>query len=116
MTGGPLRAILRAPMKGLFATAAFAMLLAGAACTNPCQELADRICGCQPDTNSQAACTQHVKDQMSAQVDKPTTGDNAYCEQLLGTCHDPATDRGMCDRLNTYQGKVDCGLAYPKPQ
>jgi hypothetical protein len=76
-----------------------------AGCKTPCLDLANEICSCQPDTTSQSNCQTNAQ---NAQATFTVRGeDDAYCQQKL--------DEGVCDcnRLNTPEGRVNCGLAYP---
>ncbi len=77
-----------------------------------CEELADRICGCLPEGTTRDTCKNQVKAQLKRDP-KPGGDVEAYCESKLATCS--SSDPGLCDRLNTCQGKVDCGLAYQCP-
>jgi hypothetical protein len=104
------------PFDRRFSAAVLAALgLWGMGCADPCEELAERICTCQPTETSQSACKSRVEEQLDKGPDKPTAGDDNYCEKLLDRCHDPEDDRAVCARLETPQGKIDCGLAYPAP-
>ncbi len=99
-------------MPTLRTAAAHAALVALAAlgCGTACEDLASRICGCQPAGTARDACNNEVKNLLGGA--SPTPDDESHCRTLLATCKDPSADTGMCDRLNTCQGKVDCGLAY----
>ncbi len=98
------------PALALAAVAALAL----ASCSNPCTELGNRICNCQPPGVAQDNCKNQVKTALGSGPDKPSQADEAYCQGRLATCNDPSKDPGMCSRLLTYQGKVDCGIAYPR--
>ncbi len=87
-----------------------------AACGDPCQDVADRICGCEVDSVHQSACRTRVSGSLKNGSYRPTQTDHAYCSHLLDTCPDPNDDPQMCIRLQTPQGKIDCGLAYPPAQ
>lgn len=89
-------------------------LFLSAGCTSNCQELADRICGCLFEGSSLDNCKAQVKSKLEHDP-KPTSADQAFCAGKLATCPSPGKDPGMCDRLNTCQGKVDCGLAHEPP-
>ena len=112
MTAGALRAILRPLMR----TARIAALVAGlaalalaAGCSTSCQDLADKICNCIQEGPNRDACTNRVKNVLKSGPYRPSGTDEAYCESLLGQCsHD-----NFCYWLNTEDGKVACGLAYP---
>jgi hypothetical protein len=93
------------------ALAAAAALLA--ACGSPCEDLATRICDCQPAGAIRDSCVQTVKNQVGRDATKPSQAQEQFCASKLSTCADPSKDSGVCDRLKTQQGKVDCGLAFP---
>ena len=98
-------------MRTVRAVIAAAALALAQGCGTNCQDLADRICDCLPAGALQTTC----KDQVKAQLErdpKPDGAAEAYCESKLATC---PGGQAMCDRLNTCQGKVDCGLAYADP-
>jgi hypothetical protein len=107
---------LARPVRRLFLIASLAFPLALAACGDPCQDVANRICGCEIDSTHQSACRTRVSDSLKNGTYKPSQTDHAYCSHLLDTCPDPADDPQMCARLSTPQGKIDCGLAYPPPK
>jgi len=92
-----------------------AVLAALASCGSPCQELGDRICDCQAPGVARDQCKSAVQTQLGSGAQKPGKADETFCQEKLATCHAPANDPGMCDRLATPAGKVDCGLAFPPP-
>ena len=72
-----------------------------AACSTPCQELARKICACEPTTSARSAC-----ERRAAQVENTSTVDQAqqdFCERHVDGCD--------CNALDTAAGKVACGLA-----
>lgn len=93
---------------GLVALAA----LAAAACGSPCQDLADRICNCQPQGSLRDSCTSSVKNQLGSYSQLPGNADENRCQELLKTCPDPASNPDQCQVLQTPAGKAACGLAY----
>jgi hypothetical protein len=94
--------------------AALAPLLALAAgCGSPCQDLAARVCNCQPAGGVRDACNQSVKNQLGNDATKPSQAQEASCTQLLSSCPDPTNDGTACDKLKTEGGKIACGLAAP---
>src|SRR5512144_2679003 len=96
--------------KLLAATALSALALLGLAhCGSPCQDLADRICNCQPAGTLQDNCKSSVKTQIGAT--NPTGADQAFCAARLKDCPDPSSDPGQCQVLQTQKGKAACGLA-----
>jgi hypothetical protein len=103
---------MRPPRIALSATLVAALALA--ACTNPCEELGDRICNCQPEGTFRTSCKTDVKNRVKAAGTTDARED--ACSALLGTCPDPGEVAGACDLLNTCQGKVSCGLALPPPE
>ena len=100
-------------MRTARAVIAVAALALAQGCDTSCQELANRICGCLLEGPTRDGCERQVEAQLEREP-KPDGNTQAFCESKLATCP-PAGDSGMCDRLNTCQGKVDCGLAYDCP-
>lgn len=90
-------------------------LAAGAAgCSQPCQDLGDRICQCEPEGQTRTTCKTNVKARVKAS--SPTADENSVCSAILGTCPDPNGDVNQCAwMLNTCAGRVACGLALPQP-
>lgn len=72
-----------------------------AACTTPCEELAEKRCACAPTVAEKNACENRAEQQRSR--NPPTDADEERCESFLRTCD--------CSRLRTAEGKRDCGLA-----
>lgn len=89
-----------------------ALAVSAAGCGGACQQLAERICKCQPEGSIRNNCNVQAQNQLK-QTPKPGQSDEDFCDARLGTCADPGKDPAMCDRLNGEQGKVDCGVAYP---
>ena len=85
-------------------------LLAVAGCGSACQDLAERICACQPVGNLRDACNASVKSEIGTQ--SPTDADQTFCQAKLATCPDPTNDQTKCDALQTPTGKAACGLSY----
>ncbi len=84
--------------------AAAVLLAALAACgTSPCQELGQRICGCQPGLDA-TTCKSQVEQEL-----KSTDPGKATCEQLLTTCTAPE-GLNLCEWMLTAAGKQACGL------
>lgn len=96
------------------AAALAALALAQGCGLTDCEQLADRICGCLLEGPTRDNCKNQVKAQLKREP-RPDSSAEAFCASKLATCHRAGDDPGMCDRLNTCQGKVDCGLAYPNP-
>jgi hypothetical protein len=87
-------------------------LLCAVGCGSPCQDLADRICNCQPSGTLRDSCKSSVKNQIDAA--KPTSSDQSYCSDRLKTCPDPESTPSQCQVLETQAGKEACGLAFPE--
>lgn len=92
----------------LVALAASALL----GCVSACQELADRICHCQPAGSLRDTCVSSVRNQLGNATQRPTGADQPRCETLLSTCPDPDVKASQCQRILTPEGKRECGLAY----
>jgi hypothetical protein len=88
--------------------------LGAAACGSPCEDLATRICNCQPAGALRDSCIQGMKNELSNDATKPTEATQQFCASRLASCPDPNDDKGQCDRLKTAKGKQDCGLAAPQ--
>ncbi len=105
-------------LAALLAPVILAAALAG--CGSPCQDLADRICACQPAGSLCDSCTSSVGNQIGGSGQHPEAADQKYCQSLLdGTaaqpaCPDPAVDAEACNTMQTPQGKIECGLAFPQ--
>ncbi len=101
-------------MRPILAALALAVLAATAAgCGSACKDLGYRICECQPVGPLRDSCNNGVNTQLGQGTQPPTSADQAYCQEKLATCPDPAVDLTACDKLNTAEGKAACGLAYP---
>ena len=78
-----------------------AALACASACTDPCLELAQKICDCQPTSALRDSCRQ------SASTEKGriniTSQDDQACSALVDGCD--------CHLLDTPEGKVKCGQA-----
>jgi hypothetical protein len=70
-------------------------------CTKPCVELGEKICACEQTHSARESCREAV----SAREEKinPSSEDNDRCEALIDKCD--------CTKLNTEEGKLNCGLA-----
>ncbi len=102
-------------MRKVFAPAALAALILGlglAACGSPCQDLAERICNCQPAGALRDNCKSSVKTQIGSL--QPTGADQSFCADRLKTCPDPESTPSQCEALQTQAGKEACGLAFPE--
>jgi ABC-type oligopeptide transport system substrate-binding subunit len=111
---------------------AAALALSAACATSPCQELGEKLCGCQPGT-TQDSCRTQVQEQLNAlgvgnpgfnglldhvEDGKPVTFED-YCQARLDQCTSKATEQGavFCEFLLTEEGKDLCGLTpkFPPP-
>lgn len=72
-----MRGFSEVPVRQLFSALALVALLAG--CSNPCEKLLDKLCGC-PGERAKLACTE-AKDRREAR-DKETP-DNERCKAQL---------------------------------
>jgi len=88
-------------MKHALATAAALLLVLGAACSSPCEELAAKICACEETRSDRDACERRASQQED--VANPSDADQERCERLVETCD--------CNLLDTAAGKRACGLA-----
>jgi hypothetical protein len=94
-------------MRRLLLIAAVAAL--GAACTKPCEQLADEICKCSPTGVSTETCKQQVSNAIGSI--SPTSNQESACSDYLDSCNAPS-GVSFCDWLQTAEGKTACGLAY----
>jgi hypothetical protein len=93
----------------IFSALLAAALLAG--CGSPCEDLADRICGCRPAGSERENCRRAVEQQIEEGDPRPGDAEQDLCERKLDTCHAPAGTE-LCDWIATEGGKVACGLAH----
>ena len=91
------------------------LLAAAAACSSPCQDLATRICECEPSGRARSNCQRAVENQIEGGSPRPGSGEQDFCEAKLKTCPDVSDDPTLCDRLQTEEGKRACGLAFDEP-
>ena len=87
-------------------------LLGMIGCGSPCQDLADRICNCQPAGTLRDSCKSSVKNQIGSA--NPSSSDQSTCSEKLKTCPDPESTPSQCQVLETQAGKEACGLAFPE--
>jgi hypothetical protein len=87
----------------LLLPASMLTLLLAAGCGNACLELADQICGCQPDQVTQANCQQRARDEEG--VFNVRKQDEQFCQHLLDT---HSCD---CKKLDTPEGRQACGTS-----
>ena len=84
----------------LLAVAALCPLVL-AACSTPCEELAAKICACEPSTSARDACERRAGQQSDA--NEPSEAEQNRCEGLIDGCD--------CNALDSRAGKRACGLA-----
>jgi hypothetical protein len=91
-------------LKPLLLLASVLTLHLVAGCANPCLNLADQICSCQPDDVTRSACQQRAREQEA--IFPVNSQDQQRCQQALDThvCD--------CQRILTPEGRVACRLAY----
>lgn len=75
-----------------------------AGCGNPCLQLADQICVCQPDDTSRVNCQQRAREQEA--IFSVGNDQQRLCQQALDT---KACD---CQKLITPEGRKACGIAF----
>jgi hypothetical protein len=78
-------------------------LLSG--CKSNCQQLSESLCNCANNAQLKAACLSRAATE--AGNINVTSEDNQLCGQLMNVCD--------CHVINTYEGKVNCGLARERP-
>jgi hypothetical protein len=101
LTGATLHVILPPPMRRL---AALLLLALAAACgSDPCQDLGERICACNPGSTTDA-CQSLTESQLN-----DASLSDGYCDQLLASCTAPS-GAVFCEWLLTADGKAACGL------
>lgn len=86
-------------------TLLLALLLAAAlgssACSTPCEELAAKICACEPTRSTIDACERRAADRQSKK--DPGESGQARCEKFIDDCD--------CHAIGTPAGDRACGLA-----
>lgn len=72
-----------------------------AACSTPCEDLAEKICACEVTTTAREACERRASDLQ----DRRGTSDSEQnrCDEFVDGCD--------CNALDTAAGKRACGLA-----
>ena len=96
-------------MRRLLAALAIALL---SACTEPCQELANRFCECSGGGSSQDSCERGAEDRLS-EIGAGDAKQN-QCEHWLDTCHAPPGAE-LCEWLRTTDAKAACGISLEEP-
>lgn len=96
----------------LLLAAALTATLTGAGCGSACQDLGDRICSCQPAGSVRDSCKSSIRNELGNVVN-PGDDQQKACETLLRTCPDFEAHPDQCRNLDTVDGKVACGMAFP---
>ena len=81
--------------------ALFVLVLA-TACSSPCEELAEKLCACEPGAEARRTCAER-KVQDAERRSALTDADQDRCESFVETCD--------CNQLGTAEGKRACGEA-----
>ena len=77
-------------------------VLTFSACADPCRQVAELVCACEPDQSSQRSCLSEVE--AARAVHPATDADLAACDEVL------ASAQCTCDALAL--GEIEaCGLA-----
>lgn len=71
------------------------------ACSTPCEDLAEKICACEPSSTSRNACERRASELQSSRGTSDAEQDR--CDSFIGNCD--------CNALDTAAGKRACGLA-----
>jgi len=87
----------------LLALSMTTLCLAG--CGDACLSLAQQICSCQLDQPSVDACNQRAQEAQAIFPERKP--DQQFCQHQLDA---KACD---CNKLDTAEGRVGCGIAYP---
>ena len=96
----------------LFALLAGVVLAAG--CKNPCRQLAESLCDCEPNTPLKEQCLRTVQ-QREGQLDEPITeAQRSLCLAKLETCDcRKLEDPSSAERA---KAKRECALARETPE
>jgi hypothetical protein len=89
----------------ILALASSPAFLAG--CKNPCRQLAEKLCDCEPNTSARESCLRDASSRDSKY--SPTDEEQATCDGLIAHCRcEDLTSADSADRANA---KKNCGLA-----
>lgn len=96
------------------ATVLVALALSAGCGDGPCQDLGEKLCGCDPGTSS-TTCERRVEDRLD-EID-PSSALEDYCQARLDACNAGAAAAGadFCEFLLTEDGKDACGLTPANP-
>jgi hypothetical protein len=81
------------------------LVLPALACSQPCLELAQKLCDCQPTTSLRDQCRQRASADNGSK--NPPADAELACASLLSRCD--------CHQIGTADGKRACGLARQIP-
>ncbi len=98
-------ALSRALMRPLAVLTLLCLAFLGAGCKTKCRQLSEKLCECALNSIDKEACVRRASSEEGRL--QPTDEQEAQCETLLSTCD--------CHTVDTTQGKVNCGLAWPSP-
>jgi len=79
--------------------------LALVGCSDPCQDLGDRLCSCSGSSSAADTCKRQVKSELGQH-----SPGHDYCIKTLGTCNAPS-GAVFCEWILTGCGKASCGLS-----
>lgn len=80
---------------GLFGLVSACALSMGGSCLNPCQQLSDKICSCEPTEFERQSCrTQSTTQQNQRQL---TNDDRLFCQKTLVECECRALAEGRLE-------------------
>jgi hypothetical protein len=98
-------------MRRPFLLALLLSSLVQAACSNHCQDLGDRLCGCVGAGTVRDTCKREVQSLISANGNSSV---QAVCAEALNTCNAPAGVE-FCAWTQTECGKASCGMSNESP-
>ena len=74
-----------------------------AGCKSNCRVLSEKLCDCSLNSTEKNSCLTNASTNEANFV--PSAADDATCASLVKTCD--------CRLIDTPQGKINCGLAWP---
>jgi hypothetical protein len=77
-------------------------------CSNPCQDLGERLCDCTATGTTKASCVQSVKTEVSNL--NPGSSVQDVCQKALDSCY-PRGDIDFCDWIHGRCGKASCMIS-----
>lgn len=85
------------------ASLSLVLLALAPGCKSNCRQLSEKLCDCSINSVDRNSCLTRVSSNESNTT--LTAADNERCGALLTACD--------CRLIDTAQGKVNCGLAWP---